>query len=58
MIRGPKHLQAMCTSKRRYETRTAAQFFAVADGLRAYRCPNCGGWHLTSRRVERKRPVR
>ena len=40
-----------CRQKRRYETAAAARFFAGADGLRPYRCPECGGYHLTSKRV-------
>jgi hypothetical protein len=48
----------MCPTpeKKRYATASAAQFFAVTDGLRAYKCP-CGSWHLTSKRVRRKKPV-
>ena len=42
-----------CTSKNRYATRGEART-AIAEceahgarGLREYRCPYCGGWHLT-----------
>ena len=48
----------MCGDKKRYETRKAALFFAGTDGLRAYRCPVCAGWHLTSKAVRRGSPVR
>jgi hypothetical protein len=40
-----------------YDSRRAAGFFANTDGLRPYKCP-CGKWHLSSKGVERKRPVR
>lgn len=43
-----------CTSKNRYATRAEAQD-AIGScarrgvtGLVSYRCPYCGGWHLTS----------
>ena len=42
-----------CTSKNRYSTRAEAReaIAACADygtkGLREYKCPYCGGWHLT-----------
>jgi hypothetical protein len=42
---------SMCKGKRRYETAQAARFFATTDGLRPYRCPVCGAYHLTSKRV-------
>jgi hypothetical protein len=48
----------MCTDKKRYESRQAAWFFALTDGLRSYRCPLCGGWHLTSSNVRRGRPMK
>ena len=41
-----------CKKKKSYETRDAALFFARADGLRAYDCPVCKKWHLTSSRVD------
>jgi hypothetical protein len=41
----------MCTTKRAYDSRGAASFFATTDGLRAYECPHCGCWHLTSKNV-------
>jgi hypothetical protein len=44
-----------CRAKRRYTSRFAALFFGRCDGLRAYPCPECGGWHLTSRDVRRAR---
>lgn len=50
--------QRMSTRKRRYDNRKAARFFAEADGLREYHCPVCGLWHLSSKGVRRRRPVR
>lgn len=41
----------MCVAKRRFESREAAVFFASARLQRAYRCPYCAGWHLTTTRV-------
>lgn len=52
------NLAKMCTGKVRYETSQAAGFFGVTDGLRVYCCPVCHGWHLTSLRVRRPKPVR
>lgn len=43
-----------CASKNRYATRAEAEATAAAcaahgrGGLAVYRCPYCGGWHLTS----------
>lgn len=37
-----------CKRKQHFDTREAAVFFAKARGLRAYQCPVCNGWHLTS----------
>lgn len=43
-----------CASKRRYATRAEALGTARlcedhgSPGLSAYKCPYCGGWHLTS----------
>ena len=42
---------AMCLKKRRLSTRFAARE-AVRLGQRAYRCPQCRCWHLTSKGVE------
>ena len=46
--------QKSCESKNRYATKGEAQL-AIAScaehgttGLKAYRCPYCNGWHLTS----------
>ena len=45
---------AQCGTKRRYETREDAVGCAACrtkhtwEMLRAYHCPYCGGWHLTS----------
>lgn len=44
-----------CGRKMRYPTKSAALMRASkcqrrgAPALRAYRCPYCGGWHLTSK---------
>ena len=44
--------QRMCTRKRRYRTQgdalEAAALAGVERGRKAYRCPVCGHWHLTS----------
>lgn len=43
-----------CTSKNRYDTRAEAEDVIRScaahgrTGLASYRCPYCGGWHLTS----------
>jgi len=42
-----------CARKKRYADEVAANFFAAADGLRAYPCPVCSGWHLTSSKVKK-----
>ena len=46
---------SMCGSKDRYETEADARYHAArcmryngAAYLRAYHCPLCRGWHLTS----------
>lgn len=45
-----------CESKRRYATRADAKASVAvcekrgAPALYIYRCPYCGGWHLTHRR--------
>jgi hypothetical protein len=39
----------MCLQKRAFESYAAAKFFAHQDRMKIYRCPNCDGWHLTSR---------
>jgi hypothetical protein len=44
--------QRMCTRKRRYRTEADALDTALIVGVerrrKAYRCPICGQWHLTS----------
>ena len=46
--------QRMCTGKRRYRSEGDALDAAMVIGLerwrKAYRCPLCGHWHLTSAR--------
>jgi hypothetical protein len=42
-----------CTGKKRHHSADAAVGFASrmvkkTGGVRPYRCPHCGGWHLTS----------
>ena len=43
-----------CTSKNRYSSYAEAQEAIAAcaahgtKGLKAYKCPHCNGWHLTS----------
>lgn len=42
-----------CTRKRRYHSKLDAELNAMmysrdsGHTLRAYKCPRCGGWHLT-----------
>ncbi len=43
----PKVLWASCWRKRRFTSKANA--LEAAPGLRAYECPNCGGWHLTKK---------
>lgn len=49
---GPKGHRA-CGRKRRYATRDEADVVRLEsmrkgnDSLRSYRCPYCGGWHLS-----------
>ncbi len=45
-----------CTSKVRYRSLASAIDAAVRHALTWYRCPYCGGWHLTSR--ARRKPRR
>jgi len=48
-----RHYKA-CLSKQRYDTRAEAEATATLcaqhgkSGLEVYKCPYCGGWHLTS----------
>lgn len=42
-----KAAERACSRKARFETAAAAEAF-VAGRYRAYRCPVCGGFHLTS----------
>lgn len=43
----------MCTGKRRYRSAAdaleAAMLAGVERARKAYRCPVCGRWHLTSK---------
>ncbi|HEY0947475.1 MAG TPA: hypothetical protein VGD81_19485 [Opitutaceae bacterium] len=45
--------QRMCVRKRRYRTQgdalDAAALIGGERNRKAYRCPLCGQWHLTSR---------
>ena len=47
-------IERACSSKARYDTKADAleAIAACAEhgrrGLSCYRCPHCGGWHLTS----------
>ena len=41
-------LEKMCTTKRRFCTYEAAKWFSDLGKLRIYKCPHCGGYHLTS----------
>lgn len=60
--RAAEHEEALyekaCASKNRYATDFDAQEAARlcteygTKGLRSYKCPYCGGWHLTSKSQE------
>lgn len=39
----------MCREKKRFALQSEAKFAAEDHGLSVYRCPVCGGWHLTSK---------
>jgi hypothetical protein len=45
-------IRRMCTSKRRYPSQAAALDAALLAGVqrerKAYCCPVCGQWHLTT----------
>lgn len=49
--------EKMCRSKQRYKTKgkalNAAIRYAKLGPQRAYKCPFCPGWHLTSKRAFR-----
>lgn len=38
-----------CTGKRRYGSELVAMREGARFGMDWYRCPYCGGWHLTSK---------
>lgn len=44
----------VCLDKSSWADERTARAAAAAHGLRAYRCPVCGRWHLSSRKEERK----
>jgi hypothetical protein len=44
-----------CSSKRQFATREIAEANAGLARLRAYRCPLCDGWHLSSQTKEQRR---
>lgn len=49
--KGQLRKAAMCSSKRRYRDEISAMLALSrrnASVFRAYRCPYCAGWHLTS----------
>lgn len=52
----------MCSSKRRYRNESSAIKAAIGSSrnfgqpMRTYRCPVCGGWHLTSRELPEFQP--
>ena len=52
----------MCLSKRRFRNESAAIKGAIGSSrsygqpMRAYRCPVCGGWHLTSKEMPEFQP--
>lgn len=39
----------MCREKKRFALQYDARMAADEHGLGIYRCPVCGGWHLTSK---------
>lgn len=50
-VLSPADRYLMCERKRHYWSRIEAEIAGAATGhkLRAYRCPNCRGWHLTKK---------
>jgi len=38
-----------CLRKTRYITGDKAKYIALKYNLGTYKCPDCGGWHLTSK---------
>jgi hypothetical protein len=58
IARGARHQpSAVCLRKDVYRSREQAESYAIffrsslgtRELLRSYRCPGCGGWHLTKR---------
>ena len=53
----------MCKSKRRYRTESTAIKAAIGSSrsygqpMRTYRCPICGGWHITSQELPEFQPM-
>ena len=41
----------MCTGKKSYESKGAAEFFADTYMQRPYQCPYCNKWHLSTKEV-------
>lgn len=38
----------MCSRKKAYPNRAEAEFYGINFDYRAYKCPMCHKWHLTS----------
>ena len=47
----------MCDRKMDYNTLSAANRFGTSRNLRAYECPFCHCWHLTSNPVRRPEQI-
>ena len=58
-----KSRNKMCYSKRRFRTEDGAIKAAIGSSrhygqpMRAYRCPICGGWHITSQEMPEFNPA-
>lgn len=46
------HVNRFGQPKHRFTRRAALQFVAHHPHMKAYRCPRCGGWHVTHRPQE------
>lgn len=47
--RGQQPASECPTGKQRWQTRAGALLVAHQFAMRVYRCPQCDGWHCTSR---------
>jgi hypothetical protein len=50
-----KYQTSSCLRKRRFPTE--AEALEASNGFRVYRCPVCGGYHLTSQGSAKSEPL-